>query len=116
MLAADGIHRVHHPRRAEQRILAQVHGSGTRVRILPRDRHLVPAHRLRACDHADVLALGLQDRTLLDVQFEERRQRMLAASLLAAIADSVQRRGEGHSIAILPGLRPVLLQDLGEHP
>ena len=116
MLPADGIHRLDQPRGAEQCVLAQMHRRRAGVRVLPGHRHLIPAHRLHAGDHADVLAFGLQDRTLLDVQFEERRQRMLAAALRAAITDGVQRRGEGHAIAVLPGLRPVLLQHLRKHP
>ena len=98
------------PRGAEQRVLAQMHRRRAGVRVLAGHRHLVPAHRLHAGDDADVLAFRLQDRALLDVQFEERRQRMLAAALAAAIADRVERRGERHAIAVLPRLRPVLLE------
>ena len=94
------------PRGAEQRVLAQMHRRRAGVRILTGDRHLVPAHRLHAGDDADVLALGLQDRPLLDMQLEERRQRMLAAALGPAIADRIERRGEGHAVAILPRLAP----------
>ena len=81
------VHRLDHARGAEQRVLAQMHRRRAGVRVLAGQRHLVPAHRLHAGDDADVLALGFEDRPLLDVQFEERRQRMLAAALGAAIAD-----------------------------
>ncbi len=115
MLAADGVHRLDQPRGAEQRVLAQMHRRRAGVRILTGERHLVPAHRLNAGDDADVMPFGLQDRPLLDMQFEERRQRMLAAALGPAIADRIQRRGEGHAIAVHTLLGPVLLDHLGEH-
>ena len=102
-------------RGAEQRVLAQMHRRGAGVRVLAGDRHLVPAHRLHAGDDADVLALGFQDRPLLDVQLEERRQRMLAAALGAAIADRVERRAEGRAGAVRAGVRPVALEHPGEH-
>jgi hypothetical protein len=40
-----------------------------------RHRHLDPAQALAMGDDADVLALGLQYRALLDVQFEQRLDR-----------------------------------------
>ena len=88
MRARDRVDALDQARGAEQRVLAQMHRRRAGVRVLAGDRRLVPAHRLHAGDDADVLALGLQDRPLLDVQFEERRQRMRAAALGAAIADA----------------------------
>ena len=77
----DGVDALDQPRGAEQCVLASRHRRRAGVGVLAGHRHLVPAHRLHAGDHADVLALGFEDRALLDMQFEERRQRVLAAAL-----------------------------------
>ena len=66
------------------------------------DRGLRPAHALDAGDDADLLGLGFEDRTLLDVQLEERRQRMGAAALRPAIADRLERLAEADPGAVGP--------------
>src|SRR4051794_27615162 len=103
------------PRGAKQRILAQPHRRGTGMGCLTRDRHLVPAHALHAGNDADLLFLGFEDWSLLDVQLEEGRERMISAALIAAIADGVERRAEGCSFAILIGVRPLMREGAGEH-
>ena len=42
------------------------------MRVLAGQRDLQPPQALAMGDHADVLALGLQDRALFDVEFEHR--------------------------------------------
>ena len=82
---------------AEQRVPAQVHGGGAGVSVLSGHRHVVPAHRLYAGDDADIAAFRLQNRSLLDMQFEECRQRVIAAALSApALA---QTAAHDHSAA-----------------
>ena len=85
------------------------------VGVLADDCHLVPAHRLHAGDNADVLALGLEIGTLLDVQFEKCRKPVVAATLRAAIADLVEGDAEGFAAAIGAGAGPVAAIDAGEH-
>src|SRR5207247_1900272 len=77
------------------------------VGVLPSDLRLVPAHALHADDDADVLSFGLENRPLLDVQLEERRERMRPALLRSAIADRLERRAEGLARAVLTSARPV---------
>src|SRR5205807_2441373 len=71
-------------------VLAQMHRRRAGVGVLAGERRLVPAHRLHAGDDADVFALGLEDRPRPEVQFEERRYRMLAAGLKPAVPDGVE--------------------------
>ena len=58
------------------------------------DLAVVPQHALAGIDHADRLALGFQQRALLDMQFDEAAQRLRADGIRAAIADGVERRGD----------------------
>ena len=62
---------------------------------------VVPQHALAGIDHADGLVLGLQDRTLLDMQLDEPREFLRADRRLAAIADAVKRFADGDAGGIL---------------
>ena len=75
------VHSLDQPRRAEQRVVPAVHRRGAGMAVLAGERRLVPAHRLHAGDNADVLAFGFEKRALLDMHFEESRERMIAAAL-----------------------------------
>ena len=107
--------RHHHPGRAQQRVLPQPHRRGAGMAFPPIQRHLVPAHPLHPGDDADHRVLGLQDRALLDMQLEMRRQRMRAAGLFAAIADRVQRRLEAHAAPVSAVVCPLPGEGAGEH-
>ena len=88
--ARGGVDRFDHAGGAEQGVVAARHRRGAGMAVLAGDGHFEPAHRLHAGDDADVLALGFEKRALLDMHFEERRQRMIAARLAAR--DSRWRR------------------------
>ena len=56
------------------RVLANVHRGRTGVGREPQQLDVVPPQALHPGDHADVDAVGLEDRALFDVQFDARRQ------------------------------------------
>src|SRR6185437_5258021 len=73
VLAAGAHHavdEVDHPGGADQGVAAGGGRRGAGVGILAGGDGVVPHHRLRAGDDADLLGVALQDRTLLDVQLE----------------------------------------------
>ena len=73
ILAAGAHHPVHQvddPSGADQRVLAGGGRGGAGVAVLAGGHRVVPDLRLRAGDDADLLFLALQDRALLDMQFE----------------------------------------------
>src|ERR1043165_216354 len=72
----------------------------------------VPLH---TGDDADLTVFSFKDRTLLDVQFKERGERMIAAALIAAIADLIERGTECHAGAILARMSPVAREGASEH-
>ena len=87
MRAGDGVDAVDHARCAQERVLAQRHRRGAGVGFLAGHRDLVPAHALRALHDADGAAFGFEDRALLDVQLEHRRECVRAGGRCAAVAD-----------------------------
>ena len=58
--------------------------------VLARHRDLRPAQALPVGDNADILALGLQNRALFDMQLKERMHLARADCFVAAPADPVQ--------------------------
>ena len=66
----------------------------------PRDLAVIPQYALAGIDHADGFALRLENRALLDMQFDEARKFLRANSALAAIADAVQCLGHGDAFGI----------------
>src|SRR5690625_2185266 len=60
------------------RILAQMHRRGAGMALAPGDGALDPAEALPMGDDADILALGLQDRPLLNMQLEQGFHRLAA--------------------------------------
>lgn len=65
-------------------------------------------------DDADVLALGLQDGALFDMQLEQGVDPALADGLVALVADTVQFRAELAPLGILAPIGPVLRVDAGK--
>ena len=66
------------------------------------DLAVVPQHALAGIDHADGLVFGLQDRALLDVQFDEAAEILRADRGRAAIADAVERLADRDAVGIPP--------------
>ncbi|MGY4344231.1 hypothetical protein ACVWXM_000695 [Bradyrhizobium sp. GM7.3] len=62
---------------------------------------VVPKHALAGIDDADGLAFGLQDRALLDVQFDEATELLEPDRLVAAITDAIERLADGGAISVL---------------
>ena len=95
MLQGDPIDPLDDARCPEQSILAQVHRRRAGMGLAPGQLDLVPAHALHAGDDADDLLLGLEDRPLLDMEFEHGAELDRAGRRLAAIADALDGLGEG---------------------
>ena len=100
-------HRLHHlddPRHREPGVDPHRHRRRAGVRLLAGQRELQPPEPLAVGDDADLLALGLEDRPLLDVQLEvgvhlPRADRLVAlpADPLQLVAERACRRGRsGH--------------------
>ncbi len=65
------------------------------------DCAVVPDDALAAIHHADGLVLGFKQWTLFDVQFDERGKFLLPDGVRAAIADGVERLGDGDAVGVL---------------
>src|SRR5439155_24289049 len=65
------LNRQHEFRQRRQRVAAQRHRRGAGMAFEPGNLAVVPDNALAAIDHADGLVFGLQQRALLDVQFDE---------------------------------------------
>src|SRR5262249_40155452 len=87
---ADAVDRVDHPRRTDQRITPPRHRRRPGMRLLPRNRDLVPALALGAGHDADRLADRFEDRPLLDMRLEIGGDRMSADRLGSGKADSLK--------------------------
>jgi hypothetical protein len=70
------------------------------VPLLAANGRFVPADALDAGDDSDLLALRLEERPLLDVQFEKGRERTLAAALGAKVPDRLERIAEADPGAV----------------
>ena len=68
------LHRQHDFRQRRQRVAPQRHRRRAGMALEAGDLAVVPEHALAGIDHADGLVLGLQDRALLDMQFDEARE------------------------------------------
>ena len=110
-----GVDEFDQPCGAEQRVVPARHRRGAGMAFAADDRDFVPIHRLHAGDDADVLALGFEERPLLDMQFEESRELVIAAALRAAIADFFQRRAERLAVAVLALVRKGAGEGAGEY-
>ena len=68
--------------------------------VLAGDGDLRPTEALTVGDNADILALGLQDRPLFDVQLEEGMHLALAHRFVATPADALQLIAECLALGI----------------
>ena len=84
------------------------------MRLLAGQRHLQPPDALPMRDDADVDLLGLQDRPLLDMQFEEGLDLARADLLVALPADTLQLVAEAIALAILAVVGPFEIVLAGE--
>src|SRR6266581_1173155 len=91
MRTCNGLDAIDQPCCPEQGVLAQVHRRRTSMGLPPFDCDFEPAHPLHVSNNADLLPLGFEQRPLLDVELEECRERMCAAALGPAIANSFER-------------------------
>ena len=67
-------------------------------------QNLQPTHGKGAGDDADLELLGIETRTLLDVQFEQAVVVCGDNDVAAPEADGVQRTRQGQAIAVGPGM------------
>ena len=80
----------------------------------PRQGDLVPALALAMGDDADIAALVLEDRALLDMQFEIGAHRPAANGFGTLVADALQFTAERQPIRIGQRKGPVAVVDPGE--
>ena len=83
------------------------------MRVPALDGHVEPPLPLPAHDHADGLAVALQNGALLDVRLDEGAEPVRPASGLAAVADPGQLAGEGRAVLIGTLQREVPVQEAG---
>src|SRR5882757_1005761 len=95
------LHRQNDFRQCRQRVATQRHRRGAGVALETGDLAVIPDDALAAIDHADGLVLGLQQRPLFDVQFDEGAEFAVADRLVAAIADTVERLADADAGGIL---------------
>ena len=111
-------HRVHQlgdPRHPEPGVPPHRHRRRAGVALLAGQRHLQPPEPLAVGDDADLPALGLEDRPLLDVQLEERLHRPPADRLVALPADPLQLVAEPQPLRVLAVVGELELVHPGEH-
>ena len=92
MAVRDRIDVLEQRRGGAQRIAPALHRRGAGMGLGAGHLAVVPARALAAGDDADPLALGLEDRALLDVQLEQRADRPLPDRALARVADPLELR------------------------
>ncbi len=109
----EALHRGNDLGGREQGIAPASHRRRAGVRIAPPERKIVPANALAADDDADGLVLGLENRPLLDVRLEQRADRMLAAGLVAEVADAPEFVAEGLAVGIRSRPRVLLVEQPG---
>ena len=112
----DVLDRSRHPRRRHERVLAGRHRRGAGVRVASAHLDVVPALALGAAHHADGHARRLEDRTLLDVGFEQRAQRVLAAGLASLVADARKLVAERLAFGALQPVGEIPVEQSREHP
>ena len=90
IIPADIVHRRQPARARHQRVPAQIHRRRAGMRGLALERGAHSAHRIAAGDDADIAPLGIQDRTLFDMQFEIGVDLARLAGAASVIADALQ--------------------------
>ena len=112
----DFVHRIQHPRHGKAGIAAHRHRGRPGVRILAGDRHLRPAQPLPMGDNANILAFGLKDRALFDMQLKEGVHLAGTNFFVAAPADPLQLITEFLAFRVFAVIGPVLCMDAGKNP
>ena len=107
VLHRDLMHQFGDQRQTAPRVLAHMHGGGACVAFLARHRAFDPAQPLPVGDDADLLALGLQNRALFDVQLEEGVHLARAHLFLTLPADPFEFIPEPLALGVHPVQRPV---------
>ena len=100
---------------APARVLAHMHGRRAGVAVLARHRAFDPAQALPVGDNADLFALGLEDRALLDVQLEHRVHFALADLFWALPADPLELVAKAFALGVNPVIGPVEAVPAGEN-
>ena len=108
------VHELDDPRHAEPGIHPHLHRRRAGMRLLAGEPHLEPPEPLAVGDDADILALGLQDRALFDMQLEKRLHLAGADRLVAGPANALQLVAERLAVGVLAGIGPFKLVDAGE--
>ena len=101
------MHQLGDLRQTEPGVLPHRHRRRAGVRLLAGQRDLQPPQPLAVGDHADIDALGLEDRPLLDVQLEERLHLPPAHRLRRPSSRSAPARRRTQPLGVGPGIRPV---------
>ena len=109
VLHRDLVDEFRHQCEAPARVLAHMHGRGAGVALLARHRAFDPAQALPVGDNTDVLALGLQNRTLFDVQFKECLHLAVADFLGTLPADALQFVAKPFAVSIDAVVGPLQL-------
>ena len=109
------LHRQHQLRGRGQGVAAARHRRRAGVGVAPAHLDVVPPQPLRAGDHADGVAVALQNRPLLDVRFEQRADGMRAARLVAEVVDALQLIAHAAPAGIDARPSELLVEQAGEH-
>ena len=105
-----------HRRRADQRILAQVHRRWPGVRFNTTQVEVEPFLAQGPEHHADGFALVFQDRTLLDMRLKIGTDRVPVHRSTTRITDSIQCLTDGHAVGIGFGQSFFQGEFIGEYP
>src|SRR5208282_6691981 len=101
--------------RIRKGVLAPRHRRRAGVAFEAGQANFIPALALPVGDDSDVEILVLEDRPLLDMQFEEGVHRPPANRLLALEAAALEFVAERLALAVEPRIGEVLRIDAGEH-
>ena len=100
MLAADAMDGLHDAGGGEQRIPPGLHRRRPGMGLPAGDDEVEPALALCAGHHADGLSSLFQDRALLDVEFEVRRELFRRYPIRSAVADPAQLLAEAAPLRV----------------
>src|SRR5690606_20190617 len=114
VLHRDLVHELGDLRETAPGVLAHAHRRRSGVALLAGDGALDPAQALAVRDDANVLAFGLENRALLDVQFEQRMDLARADLLVALPADALELVAETEALGVLAVIGPVERVNAGE--
>ncbi|MCY1182010.1 hypothetical protein D9M73_225460 [compost metagenome] len=110
------VDRLHHRSRADQGVLAQVHGRRAGMGFDAAQSQVEPLLTQGAKDHADGLGLVFKNRPLLDMRFEIRPHRVPRHGTRTGVANGVQRFANADTLGIALGQGVFQGELAGEHP